>query len=131
MPPELNSTVLSRIFESDVVRTPRPFTTVPRDVPVRGAEGPGALRGAVVVVHDGVVRDRDPAGTCREDPLTDRVLGGEAAHACARGTWAEECDGVDEPCGVDDRPGHAVKVKPDCYEGTARDLDGPGFGLHR
>src|SRR5208283_2298699 len=46
-------------------------------------------------------------------------------------TWTEERHGIDEPRGVDDCPGHAVEVNPGRYEGTARDRDGPGFGLDR
>src|ERR1039458_720548 len=107
------------------------LTAVARDVSCRRAEGPGALGRAVVVVHDGVVRDRDPVGTCREDSLTDGILGGEAAHVGARGPWAEDRDGIDEPFGIDDRPRHADEADPGLYEGATCDPDGPGFGLHR
>src|ERR1039458_6960062 len=107
------------------------LAAVVRDVPSRRAEGPGALRGAVVVVHDGVVRDRDPVGTCREDPLTDRILGGEAAHGCARAPRAEDRDGIDESLGIDDRPRHADEADPGLYEGATRNPDAPGCGLHR
>jgi len=72
MPPEFEPMVLSKIFEFDVGER-QALTTVAGTFPPR-AEGPGALRRALSFVHDGVVRNRDPAGTCSEDPLTDRIL---------------------------------------------------------